>query len=204
MPNSPFANVYELLDAARDRPGMHGIGARSYVCLRAFLAGLSWGGCLDAGDPPFTDFPWWAEARYGRVPTSGPLHWLTRDRSDADAYDRWFAMLDEYRTCRLVEFARLPGTMARRPRSCTIVDGIEAPFERPSPDAIVLGRYEPFEVFFAAEWHEGRRELLRDAVRPTLADTLDEARSAWDVSPDAWPLASAASAPPAGPRTRTS
>jgi len=50
-----ITSIYELLDLARDRPGMYGIGGRSFTLLQPFLAGLSYSE-LDPGDPPFWDF----------------------------------------------------------------------------------------------------------------------------------------------------
>src|SRR5215210_8624273 len=107
-----IVSIYQLLDLARDRPGMYGIGGRSLRLLHSFVAGLSYGK-LDAGDPPFWDFALWATVRTDHVGTSMPWQWLGVEQSDERAYGTWFDLLDEYRRCRIVELARLAGTVVR-------------------------------------------------------------------------------------------
>src|SRR3712207_1941888 len=109
MPHD-FEAVYDVLDAARNRPGMYGIGGRSFRLLQAFLSGLNWGK-LAPGDPSVWDFPFWVTVRKDVVGTSFPWHWLETSETDEEAYGTWFRLLDEYRGCREVELARLPGSI---------------------------------------------------------------------------------------------
>ena len=79
--DDPIANIYHLLDLARDRPGMYGIGGRSYRLLHAFLGSLAYAN-LNPGDPPFSDFDWWATVHTDHVGTSMPWRWLEIEQPD--------------------------------------------------------------------------------------------------------------------------
>ena len=188
----PFeiTSIYQLLDLARDRPGMYGIGGRSLRLLQPFLAGLGYGN-LDAGDPPFWDFPLWACVRTDHFPTSRPMYWLN-DQSDEDAYTTWFGLLDEYRTCRIVELARLPGTVVRFRKHWHADPGKPwEPYVPPTPQYIRLGRFAPSDVYFVEQVFEDRGEKLHD-FQPTAPKALDAARQYWQVDPAAWKLDPAA------------
>lgn len=186
-----ITSIYQLLDLARHRPEIYGIGGRSFRLLQPFLAGLSYGH-LDAGDPPFWDFDWWATVRTDHFPTSRPWHWL-RHQSDEDAYATWFGLLDEYRTCRVVELARLPGTVVRFREHWSGESG--KPLELwvpPTPQAIRLGQFAPSEVFFVEQLFPDRGEKLIDSFAPTAGAALDAARQHWQVDPPTWGLGPAA------------
>jgi hypothetical protein len=180
-----FRDVYQLLDLLRERPGMYGIPEKSFRLLRVFLAGLGCGK-LDAGDPPFWDFPLWATVRVGVAGTSMPWHWLETSERDDAAYQTWFRMLDEYRRCRVVELARLPGSFVRHRPTSHLVDGAMVPFTHPVPDAIILGRYAPSEVYFVAQVFADRTETLADSVQPTAEAAMNMAKACWSMDPAAW------------------
>jgi len=181
-----ITSIYELLDLARDRPGMYGIGERSFTLLQPFLAGLSYSN-LDPGDPPFWDFAWWATVRTDHLPTSQPWHWLS-EKSDEEAYATWFALLDEYRKCRVVELAKLPGTLVRFGKAWRGGNGKPfEPYVPPTPEMIRLGRFAPSNVFFVEQvFADGAGEKLIDSFQPSAELAIDAARQHWQVDPAAW------------------
>ena len=183
-----FKSVYELLDAARERPGMYGIGGKSFRLLQTFLAGLSYGN-LDPGEPSVWDFPLWADVRKNDYGASMCFRWLRSSTTDEEAYDVWFRLLDEYRACREEEIARLPGTLVRHRPAFQIIDGVERPYVYPVPAAVVLGHYPPSSVFCAAEVFPDRTEKLWDSFRPTIEETMDVVRKEWSLEPRQWKLA---------------
>lgn len=186
-----ITSIYELLDLARDRPGIYGIGGRSFRLLQPFVAGLGYGN-LDAGDPPFWDFKWWAMIRNGHPPTPEPWHWLA-DQSDEDAYAAWFALLDEYRRCRVVELARLPGTVVTFREHWRAENGKPPePYVPPTPQAIRVGRFAPSEVFFVEQVFADRGEKLIDGFQPSAEKAIDAARQHWRVDPELWNVGGAA------------
>ncbi len=181
--------VYELLDAARERPGMYyaGVGGKSFRLLQAFLAGLRYGN-LDPGEPSIWDFPWWADVRNNDYNRSIHFYWLTSSTTDEEAYDVWYRLLDEYRACREEEIARLPGNLVRHRPRFQIIDGVERPYAQPIPAAIMLGHYPPSSVFFAAQVFPDRKKKLWDSFRPTIEETMDVVREEWSVEPHQWKL----------------
>jgi hypothetical protein len=186
---SEITSIYQLLDLARERPGMYGIGGKSLVRLNAFIAGLSYGN-LEVGDPPFWDFWTWGMVHTGRsAHNSRPLNFL-EELPDEEGYLEWFKLLDEYRKCHKVELARLPGSMAKFPESMRS-DGRGQPFvpyTPPTPLAIRIGRYGPSDVFFVEQIFADRAEKLTGAIQPTLLKSTKEAERAWQVRPEAWGL----------------
>jgi hypothetical protein len=180
-----FRDVYHVMDLIRARPGMYGIPEKSFKLLQVFIAGLACGE-IDAGEPTFWDFPLWTTVGAGVTGTSKPLHWLESSQSDEEAYQTYFRLLDEYRRCRSVELARLPGSMVRHRPSFQIVNGKTVPYTPPTPDAVTLGRYEPSEVYFVAQVFGERTETFYDSVQPSAEAAMAVAEKWWSIDPAAW------------------
>ena len=178
-----FRTVYDVLDAVRERPGMYGIDGRSLRSLNVFVAGLSCGN-LDPGTPSAWDFPLWASVRGNRVGTSMPLEWLREGRSDEEAYDAYFRLLDEFRRCREVELARVPGPILRPTFWLLDREGRRHP--PPVPRAIFLGRFAPSDVYYLGEVYDHRVEKLYPSFHATPDGVIEEARKRWSVPPEAW------------------
>jgi hypothetical protein len=158
--------------------------------LQSFLGGLSYAK-LDVGDPPFWDFDWWATVRTDHFPTSKSWHWLGH-QSDEDAYATWFALLDDYRKCRVVELATLPGTVVRFREHWRSENGKPLePYVPPTPRMIRLGQFAPSDVFFVEQVFSDRGEKLIHGFQPSAERAIDAARQHWQVDPDAWQRSSA-------------
>lgn len=182
-----FKTVYELLDHARDRPGMYGIGGKSFRLLQSFLAGLSWGN-LDPGEPSLWDFEWWAAVYTDHFSCSMPMKWLS-DGPDEEAYETWFKLLDEFRQCRVVELARLPGTLVQFSQHWTAEPGGPmTPYVPPTPQAIRIGQFAPSKVFFLEQIFPDHEEKLIHGYQPAIERTIEAAQQYWKIDPAAWKL----------------
>lgn len=179
--STEFRTVYELLDLARHRPGMYGIGGKSLRLLRAFLGGLSYSS-LDDGDPPFTYFDFWAVLHSGNNESSWPWFWLETTQSDEDAYETYFRLLDEYRQCRETVVARYHGRLLW-PGFEEYRDGkLQQPL---IPDTLIIGQWAPSQVYFISEIHGTQTERTWP-FHSTVAEAIEEARSHWNAEPEAW------------------
>jgi hypothetical protein len=95
-------SIYDMIDAIRKRPGLY-IGTRSIIRLHAFLGGYAAGMGrvrFTARDVEhFQKFHDWVAYRLGvGESTSGWCNMiLDKSANDADAFDRFFVLLDEFR-----------------------------------------------------------------------------------------------------------
>src|SRR5688500_2090829 len=176
-------SIYDVLDLVRERPGMYGIRAKSLLHLQSFVAGLAFSD-LDPGRPSFWDFPKWVTVRSGNVGTSMPWRWLETSQTDEQGYATWFELLDEYRQCREVELARVPGSILRP--TFRRLDAEWKTHMPPIPSALVLGQFAPSSVFYLDEVYEEQAEKDYSGMRATREAAIGEALRRWGVDPAAW------------------
>jgi hypothetical protein len=53
-------------------------------------------------------------------------------------------------------------------------------------ETIIVGRYAPSDVYFAAEVFASRTVTLPQSVQPTAEATMNAAKSSWSIDPAAW------------------
>lgn len=189
LSDSKWNTYYDVLDAVRRWPGLllGGVdndwtrGTRM-PRLQAFLMALRIAG-LDEGDPPFHDFAPWLSVRVDGISNSHnmPFHWLEERAGGADsAFDCFFALLDEYRACHATTLQRCTG-----PFEPTFLVGLENPQLPEQPDSIVLGRFEPSDVYFWGEVY-GTREVRQFPFSGTLVGARRAACDKWGIDPRSW------------------
>ena len=178
---------YDVLDAVRRFPGIHlgGVDSESIAGTRmprllAFLTGLHFAK-LDPGDPPFHDFGPWFSVRFEGISDSNnlPFHWLEeRERGQDSAFEIFFSLLDEYRSCHAVPLEQSRGPFHP---SFTVGEGRQPDH----PDAIVVGRFAPSDVFF---WEErfGAETRRHSRFFRSLSAARREASAHWGVRAANW------------------
>ncbi|MGV3756158.1 MAG: hypothetical protein ACO1QS_12320 [Verrucomicrobiota bacterium] len=96
-------SIYDLIEQIRKKPGMY-IGERSINRLHAFLVGYTAGiartGFMLGGLEDFHRFHEWTAQQLGFTGSSAGWHNMIRERStsEADAFDHFFKLLDQFRT----------------------------------------------------------------------------------------------------------
>jgi hypothetical protein len=94
-------SIYDLLELIRRKPGFYTI-ERSIYRLDSYIAGVELGfakcGFVMRDCDDFRKFNEWVARRFGFNGTSGVAN-MIRDKSasDADAFDQFFILLDEFR-----------------------------------------------------------------------------------------------------------
>ncbi|MGB0563130.1 MAG: hypothetical protein ACPGVO_15190 [Spirulinaceae cyanobacterium] len=99
-----FNDIYKILDALKKRLGMYGV-AKKVSSLVAFINGLSWSD-IDWGKPEFWSFKLWFPVRVEGNSTNLPWQWMIQKWGDEESFNKFFELLDEYRTTERVVLAR--------------------------------------------------------------------------------------------------
>jgi hypothetical protein len=95
-------------------------------------------------------------------------------------------LLGEYRACRIVELAKLPGTLMRFGKHWQKEHGADGAVRAADAAGDSTRSICPVRVFFVEQVFEDRGEKLIDGFQPSPEKAMDAARAHWLVDAEMW------------------
>lgn len=180
-----YKDIYELLDALRKRPAMYlgNTGKKSFTALVAFVSAL---GVVevDAGDPCFWRFSRWITGRVCGMSPTLPWDWMDEEWGNEQAFDKFFELLDEYRTCKSVCLSR--AILREHEPTFYYRKSIDGELLKPGkPLEVCIAQFAPSEVYYLLEVYVGRQEEYFP-YQKSIDEVKELAKSRWRVSEDEW------------------
>ena len=180
-----YKDVYGVLDHLRQRPAMYlgNKGRKSFVALIAFMLGLAFAE-VDGGEPSFYLFIHWIAGRVKGMSSTMPWEWMEEEWGNDQAFDRFFELLDEYRTCERVCVSR--AILREHQPKFYYQESFDGELLIPEkPLEVCITQFAPSAVYCLLEIYIGRQEDYIPYQR-----TIDEVKalteSRWGVSKDEW------------------
>lgn len=101
-------DIYDVLDSLRKRPGLylgHSTGSSSFSNLITFVNALTFSS-FEEGSPSFWGFSRWITRKVDGMSKTTPWSWMESKWGNDKAFEMFFELLDEYRTCTHVYLCR--------------------------------------------------------------------------------------------------
>ena len=179
-----YNDIYDLLDSLQKRPALYlgNTGKNSFIALVAFVSALRF---VEVDlDDPFWGFSRWITGRvYGMSPTL-PWDWMNAEWGNDEAFDKFFELLHEYRTCKSVCLSR---AILREPEPTfegrKSIKGKRLKSERPLE--ICIAQFAPSKVYYLLELYIGRQEECFP-YQQSIDEVKEFAKSHWGVSEEEW------------------
>jgi hypothetical protein len=178
-------NIFDILDSARDRPEMflgRSLGPLEVFC-HGYYAALS---AYHIREPvPMVDafhFGGWLNRRFQWSPVCGWAQAIrTHCKTDEEAFDKFFELIDEYRGLRPVKCAAITlGPDHKPPRNRASEIGV---WPVP-PTRLEVYRYVPEEFYFTVWYYPSCMDDRTTSSSLELA--LLHAEKLWQVKPEEW------------------
>ncbi|HEY9750628.1 MAG TPA: hypothetical protein V6C63_18245 [Allocoleopsis sp.] len=173
-------SIYDVLDALRKCPGMYlgNRGKKSFVALIAFITGLDFAE-LDEGEPPFWKFSRWITGRIEGMSTTLPWEWMDEKYGSEQAFEQFFNLLDEYRTCRIICVAKTTIQVHKSTFHNSEPINSEKPIE------VYIAQFVPSDVYSLVEVYINKRYEYFP-YHKSIHEAKEKAKSQWGVLDDEW------------------
>jgi len=179
-----YTDIYELLDALRKRPGMYlgNSGRSSFNTLIAFVTALEFAN-LEKGSPSFWGFSRWITGRVDGMSTSMPWYWMEHEWGNEKAFEMFFELLDEYRTCKSICLCRAI-IREHKPKFFALSsDGKR--IEPEKPFEVCVSQFAPANVYYLLEIYMNRHYEYFPYYH-SIDRVKKEATSRWGVLNNEW------------------
>lgn len=173
-------SIYDVLDALRKRPGMYlgNRGKKSFVALIAFITGLDFAG-LDEGEPPFWKFSRWITGRVEGMSTTLPWEWMDEKYGGEQAFELFFDLIDEYRTCRTICVAKATIQVHKSTFYNSEPTTLEKTIE------VRIFQFVPSNVYFVVEVCVDKH-YEHFPYHKSVHEAKEKAKSRWGLVDDEW------------------
>lgn len=185
-----YQDIYDILDALRKRPALY-LGSnkskKSFISLIAFLSGLQIAQFklkqIDEGEPSFRYFSSWITARVEGMSKTMAWEWMIEEWGNETAFEKFFELLDEYRSCKSVCLSRAIIRNHHQPTFVQIINGQQVEPEKPLK--ICIAQFFPSEVYSLLEIYTNKQD--EDfPYQNSIEEVKEVALSKWGVAKNEW------------------
>jgi hypothetical protein len=178
-------DIYDLLDSLRKRPGMylgHSTGSSSFSNLITFVNALGFSSIGD-GTPSYGEFNRWITERVDGMSKTMPWSWMQSEWGNDKAFEMFFELLDEYRTCTHVYLCR--AIIREHKPNLYHVNSDGEHVEPEKPLEVCAAQFAPSSVYYLLEVYTNRH-FYSFPYHKSVDAVKKEAKLRWRVPEDEW------------------
>ena len=187
-------NIYELLNDLYQRPSLY-LGTNKskeipFSTLIAFISGFliaqvnnTFELSLASDSPSYWEFSRWITAKVPKISQTLPYEWMIEEWGEQKAFDQFFLLLDEYKTCKNVYHceAIVKGCKCKQyyNKETKLLETAEKPLK------FVIGQYIPSEVYYLLEIYSNRQDKYFP-YQNSLEEAKTVVESRWGILEIEW------------------